>query len=289
MAQKLFLLVTVIICNLFLSSLGIAGEIIKVKIAAPGYVYENFQHWNTTVPCKMLKTYDSEYANRATVDLMLICRALYESGLKFNFQLTLYPNYSRVLAEVKRGRENIAAETIWKNEIDESVLYKTEPIIPIGGFIKGVYVKAGNNRLANVKSLDELKKFKGVMIKNWVIDWNTMESFGLNTLYETNGLESMYKLINNNRADFTLFEFSQTQHKVQKLKDINLVPVKGIKVKLLGERSFVVSKKSKNADNIYEHLNKGIAILRKNKEIERAYLESKFINPDVADWILLNP
>ncbi|WP_163831060.1 hypothetical protein [Spartinivicinus ruber] len=194
-----------------------------------------------------------------------------------------------MLAEVKKGRENIPAETIWKNEIDEVALYQSEPIIPVGGFIKGIYVKAGNTKLDSVKTLEDLRKFKGVMIKNWVIDWNTLKSFNLDTLYETNGLESMYKLINNNRADFTLFEFSQTQHKVQKLKDINLVPVKGIKIKLLGERSFVVSKKSKNADKIYQHLTKGVAILRKNKEIERAYLESKFINPDVADWVLLNP
>ncbi len=266
----------------------LANEPIHIKVATPPYVYNHFKNWNARSHCKTLQSYQSEHANRATVDLMLLCRALAQSQFVFDLEPISYPNYARALAEVSNGQAHTHAETVWGSEIDLGTLYTSSPIIRNGEFAKGIYVKVGNTKLDNVRSLEDLRAFQGVMVKSWVVDWKTISGFGLKGLLEANGLESIYKLIHFDRADFTLLEFSKAQHKVSSLNEFQLRPVSGVKVGLDGFRSFVISKKAPHAKTLYDHLQKGIGLLREQGEIERAYTESGFFDASVKDWKLLN-
>jgi hypothetical protein len=56
------------------------------------------------------------------------------------------------------------------------------------------------------------------------------------------------------------------------------------KVAIMGSRSWIVAKASPLADVILHALARGVKILRDNGTIARAYQESGFFNPRVADW-----
>ncbi|MBU2713222.1 hypothetical protein [Zooshikella harenae] len=278
-----------VLCGLLVLSgyLQAAHAPLTVTVATPKYVARTFLRWQQKEPCQQVKHYSSPYANRGTVELIIICRALYEAGLNFSLDLLEAPNYSRALLDVKSGRAMISAETVWDQEITEE-FHVSKLIIPSKKFVKGIYVRSGDNRLNNVRSIDDLRKFRGVMVKNWIIDWYTMENMNL-TMFPVNSIESLYYMIESERADYTLFEFNQAVHQARRVKHIQLQIIPGIKIRLDGERFFVVSKKAKYDDLVFSFLQQGLDVLQKNGEIHRAYRESGFFNPVMDDWILLNP
>ncbi|MBU2705109.1 hypothetical protein KCM76_03900 [Zooshikella marina] len=278
------------VCYVLLVSSGLlqaAHAPFTVTVATPKYVARTFLLWQQKTPCQQVKQYSSPYASRGTVELVIICRALYEAGLNFSLDLLEAPNYSRALLDVKSGRAIISAETVWDQEITEE-FHVSKLIIPSNKFVKGVYVRSGDNRLNNVRNIDDLRKFRGVMVKNWIIDWYTMENMNL-TMFPVNSIESLYYMIETERADYTLLEFNQAAHQARRVKHIQLQIVPGIKIRLEGERFFVVSKKAKYHDLVFSFLQQGLDVLQKNGEIHRAYQESGFFNPVMKDWILLNP
>ena len=75
---------------------------------------------------------------------------------------------------------------------------------------------------------------------------------------------------------------------VIKVDSITLVPLLGKKLKLKGSRHFAISKRHPQSKKISEFLEKGVAELRENGLIEKAYRESGFFHKDVEGWELLN-
>lgn len=67
------------------------------------------------------------------------------------------------------------------------------------------------------------------------------------------------------------------------------MPVQGLKVKLAGSRGWAVSLTHPAGVEAYAAIEKGLAVLRDEGVIVRAYRGSGVINERVADWKVLNP
>src|SRR5581483_3840323 len=96
--------------------------------------------------------------------------------------------------------------------------------------------------------------------------------------------EIVFASVQKQQADFTLAEFSSRADLANELAGVKLVPVPKCKVAIMGSRSWIVSKAAPEADAVHRALVGGTKALRANGTIERAYTESGFFNPRVADW-----
>ena len=83
-------------------------------IATNNLIYDSFVQWTKLKPCEQISNFNSPYANRGTVELIIICQALDVAGYKTQLKLQKYPNYERALVQAKSGKVHLSAETLWK-------------------------------------------------------------------------------------------------------------------------------------------------------------------------------
>ncbi|HEY4990061.1 MAG TPA: hypothetical protein VII09_09655 [Opitutaceae bacterium] len=263
-----------------------AAARIHLKISADTQIVDSFTRWNAATPWEQVTQYSGSYVNRPTVDLVLELQALKAGGLDFDFELVATPNYERAKLEAVEGLVDLSAETIWDDEIAQNAdsLSKSDVVLANGEFEKGVYTLPTNSKLLSITSLDELRQYVGVTVGTWALDVKTMESMKLKGVERAIKIENVFLMIQKQRADFTLTEFSGTSDLSVENSGVTLVPVPNCKVAIAGSRSWVVSRKSPNSDAILTALQKGIKILRAEGRIDRALKESGFLNPKVSDW-----
>jgi hypothetical protein len=259
---------------------------IHLKIAADSQIVDSFKSWTAVTPWEQITQYSGIYVNRPTLDLVLEIQALKAGGLDFDFELVPTPNYERAKIEVIEGRADLSAETIWDDEIAEKAdaLAKTDVVLQNGEFEKGVYTLPTNTKLLAISTLEELRQYVGVTVGTWALDVKTMEAMNLKGVERAIKIENVFLMIQKQRADFTLSEFSASADLSVENSGVKLVPVPNYKVAIAGSRSWVVSKKSPNADAVLAALQKGLKVLRADGRIDRALNESGFLNPKVANW-----
>ena len=255
-----------------------------LKISACAEATDAFKNWTAVTPWDQIKTYRN--ASRPVVDLLLELQALKAGGLDFDFELVKKLNYEQAKIEVIEGRAELTAETIWGDEIaaNPNELLKSEEVIRNGEFTKGVYVISTNAKMLQLTTVDELRDSVGVVVASWSLDVRTMEEMKLKDLVKAPRPEAVFSAIQKKQADFTLAEFSSAPDMSTLFGEFKFVPVPNCKVAIMGSRSFIVSKVSPEATAIHGALVGGLKILRDNGTIERAYRESGFFNPRVADW-----
>ena len=257
-----------------------------LRISVSSLVADSLAKWTQETPALQIDRFDSPYANRPTVDLLLQLQALAASGLEFDYELSIHPNHGRAMAEVLQGYNDLTAETVWDSEIAQATdsILSSRPVIQNNEFEKGLYVLPGNTRLLEANLPAALSGFVGATVFNWSVDVRLFENLGLKRVEKTSKIEAVFQLIRDGRADFTLLEFAATPDMGIDNGDVKLIPVPNCKIALPGSRSWIVSKHSPHADTLVQALDRGIAILRQEGRIERAFRECGFFHPGVARW-----
>lgn len=234
-----------------------------------------------------ITSFASPQATRFVVDMVLIQKALKIAGMgDVGILFVEVPNSARERAEIKSGRA-LMGQDYWHYDFDDSV-YMTEPVVPEGRFEKGIYVPVGSARALLPASIEKLRRCAAVILKAWRGDVAVLESMGIRNVEFTFTDENIYKFLAMGRADFTLLEFSSAPDFAVEAAGVRLVPVPGIKVVLPGRRCLMVSKKHPDGKRIFEALNTGLKVLRRNGTIDRAFEECGFIQERVRDWKVIN-
>jgi len=245
-----------------------------------------FNRWNAATPWEKIDKYENPDAIRPVVDLVLLLQTLKAGGLDFDYELVLYPGYERSKLEAMQGHADLSAETIWDREIAEhgSEVLKTEPVIKIGEFEKGLYVLSTNEAALKVKSVDDLKNFVGAIPSSWGLDVELLEQLQPKSVEKPARIENVFMMIAKGRADFTLQEFSSKPDLSIETNGVRLIPIPNIKVAIADNRSWYVCKTLPHAKDVFAALEKGIKTLRTEGRFEKAYKESGFLNAATANW-----
>lgn len=277
---------------LFISLMAILGtsnlSAEVVKISANKVIYDLFSEWTDNKNCYGIDNFNTINIHRGVVELLLICKALKKGGLSPDIELEVMPNYIRALSEASKANVTMPAETAWKNEVDESNFYISDPIFEVGTIELGVYALPTNLSIMKINSLDELKKYKAVSSDSWVVDWATLKAMDVK-VYSVPKLDLMFKFIKAGRADFLLNEFSSEKDLSMEIEGIRLAPIPNIKVVLQESRHFIVSKKAPNAEKIFQALQKGLKELRLEGTILNYFEKSGIINSRVKHWKPIYP
>jgi hypothetical protein len=251
----------------------------------------NLEYVNTWIAeakgCENIRSYARPNIIRFSVEAVLACQALKLGGYDGEYRLVPAPNYTRAMLMAASGEATMPTETLWAEDLDEKKFYATKPLLADGEIVFGAFVKADKLKGYSVKNLADLKKLKAVTSRNWVKDWGTLSSLGVDTL-DASSLESIYKMIGADRAQFTLWSFNALPSFEVTVESVTLAPLPGIKILMHGERRLAVSKAAANGLEVFNALNKGIEILRANGTIARAWRESGYINKRTESWTAIN-
>jgi methyl-accepting chemotaxis protein len=260
-----------------------------LRIAVSTLIAESLDKWSREKHPFEIDRFDGPHANRPTVDLVLQLQALAASGLDFDYQLSVHPNYGRSVIEVAQGYADLTAETVWDSEIRTTEGFlATAPVIRNGEFEKGVYTLASNSRLLNASLPGQFSEFIGVTVFNWNIDIQLLENLGLKRIERVSKAENMFQMVREGRADFALLEFASTPDLSTETGGTRLVPVPDCKVALPGSRAWVISRSSPHAELLADAFERGLTVLRERGRIEQAYRECGFINGKVSRWRLVS-
>ena len=259
---------------------------LKLRIAVSTLVADSLAKWTQQTPAVAIDRFDGPHANRPTVDLVLQLQALAAGGLDFDYELSIHPNHGRAVVEVQQGYNDLTAETVWDSEIarNAEALHSSRPVIQNGEFEKGLYVLPGNQRVLQTNLSESLAGLVGATVFNWPVDLQLLDQMGLKRIEKASRTEKLFQLLRDGRADFTLLEFASSADMAVEHDGIRLIPVPQCKVPLPGSRSWIVSKHSPHADVLVPALDRGIAILRQEGRIERAFRECGFFHAKVARW-----
>jgi hypothetical protein len=261
-----------------------------LKISVNAAAMDAFNNWNVSGSWGDIKSFKNGNATRPVVDLVLQLQALKAGGLDFDFELVRELTYELAKQAVIDGRADLTAETIWDDEIaaNEAALMHTDAILQKGEFVKGVYVLPTNEKLLKATSAADLAGATAAVVSSWALDVKTDESMALKGVKKAATPEQVFTSIKRGDADFVLEEFSAAPDMSVTRAGIKLIPIPGVKAGLVGSRSWIVSKKCADADAVFKALVNGSKILQTDGTIKRAYTESGFFNPKVADWKSLN-
>ncbi len=232
--------------------------------------------------------YDSDYASRPVISLLTIVQALRAGGLNdFRIEFKVYPNLSRSISELKKGKAHILATDIWEIQFDDSV-YKTAPFIRKGEFEKGIYMVAGSPLLKSALDVKELLKLKPITGLAWKLDIQILKMMGFKRIETSPTYNLLFKMLSKGRADFALLEFSRGASP-HYWHDEALYPVPKTKIVFPYSRHFMVSRINPDGYKIYSILEKGLKKMRNDGTIDKALQQSGIICKEVKNWKTIWP
>ncbi|EQC45980.1 hypothetical protein [Bacteriovorax sp. Seq25_V] len=260
---------------------------IIIKLAVTNSILSSYNKILEGKSWSELKTYTHPSMNRGVVEILLLHKAFEVSGLNIKFDFVIVPNHTRSIKYSKQINILMPTETVWLSSVEEEDFYISTPIISDGEYEKGVYVLKEKLSLYKIENLSDLKKLTAISSLDWTVDWRTLQLMDVNK-QSTSHFESMMYMLKHGRADFLLLEFTSNDDLSREEYGVAIAPVSNIKIGLKGSRHFIVNKKHKESEFIYNALERGLKVLRDKGEIAKALRESGFQNKKTTNWIKIN-
>jgi hypothetical protein len=223
---------------------------------------------------------------RTALEFIIACRAIHLGGLEATYSILSYPNSARTRAELLKGSVAIMVDFPWGDFASHEDLYRSDAVLRIGDFVKGIYTRPDHTELLQVRTLEELRKFKAVSNETWIYDWTALQRMQIET-FAVSRYALMGGMVEGRRVDFLVGEFPGVNDLSQYINGFQFIPVPGIKIALPGTRHVVVSKRAPHAREIFDALQIGLTTLHDRGLIREGYSTVGFFNPLVEDWKIL--
>lgn len=264
-----------------------AAKPIEINISVSKAVYSRFQDWTQDKSCHQIDHFSGQFLPRNAIELVIFCKALQAAGLDYQLNLIKSGNYSRNLWLLMNQGFHTVGETVWHKEAENLDVYTTEAIFAKNEFEKALFTTK-NHALLKIppeQLAKQLEHFVGITPQHWIYDWQALEKITPIRVDAPNQI-SIHRMLLANRADFCFGEFSRSMN--FQFEDKSLVNLPGVKIVLPDSRHFIISKQAPNAQQIFNALNNGIAILRKQNTIHQILTDTGIMNPVAKKWIVLN-
>jgi len=241
-------------------------------------VYNDYQNFVDKRDVLAIKSFSGKTIRRDVVDMIIAQQALKLGGFTLEFSYAPGKVNFRNTKMLQDGNLLISFDSYWKSDAQALAdkLYISEPVIRKGEYVAGLYTSPYNQKVLQVKTLEDLKKLTSISTPKWKTDWQTLQSLPLKELIKENSWLSMARMVNLQWVDFMLMPFNSTPDQSFTMEKIHLVPVKNIAIVLKDSRHFVISKAHPQGEAAFIAINKGIKILREHGTISKAYTEAGF-------------
>lgn len=264
-------------------------------VAAPRDAIVEFQR--LTLDKDVLQIKDLSGANlwRDVAELVLFHQALRLGGFHGDVHLVESSNYRRMIRRLSEGRMSMIGTTIWRENATESdqPLLLSEPLIRANEYRVGLYTSKNNTRALAVRNREDLSQLTAVTSHHWSADWSAMRSLPFRYLHDSPHLTSMLKMVWAERVDVLLVAFSTAPDFALRLSPQDpeqlLIPIPGVTVMLHDSRHWVSSQAEPLSREAFHALGVGLAKLREQGRVAKAFEEVGVLDPRVQNWTVLNP
>jgi len=241
-------------------------------------VYDDYVAFTNGKDVLSIRDFSGKSIRRDVVDMIIAQQALKLGGFNHTFKYAPGKLNFRNTKMLEAGRLLISFDSYWLKDAKalNNNVFISSPVIREGEYLAGIYTNPTNTAVLSINNLDDLKTLTAVSTPKWRTDWATLESLPLKELVREDEWLSQARMVNLGWIDFILMAFNSTSDRSFRMEKIHLVPVKGIAVELKGSRHFVISKKHPFGMEAHRAINKGLAILRQQKLITKAYTQSGF-------------
>jgi len=228
-------------------------------------------------------------SGRVAVEIAIVCNAIFAAELSKNIRVVHKFPHRRRLNEIAEGRIDVSATSIFPEAIAKLPGGKhpllSNDVIRVGEFEKAIITLPDRRDVISVQDIDDLRPFKAVMNKFWVVDMKTARSLGVKEVVEITNVGLFRKFLEVGRADFTIAEPSVISS-MGWAKGLVMVP--GIKVVLVSPRQIPISP---SRDDIQQAINRYLLAARSGEKdrVVEAYRRAGFIRADLQNWKTLNP
>lgn len=265
-----------------------------VSITVHKQVFEEYQEFMAPFGNDPLKVdgVTREFNQRATIDAIILAKALRLGGFDNPLQFIPVSNCRRETEEVSEGRAVMAGQQFNPGTLDvpgyEDAFYMSAPITRYGEFVKGFFCLQSNKRLLSATSAQDINRTTGIIGQHWNNDAAVLKDMGITNIIRAPTIESMVKMVGEGRAEWMPLEFPDNDRLEKDIYSYRFVPVPGIKFSLIESRHFLVSKAHPLGEKTFQALQRGIKELRKQGFIEKALIAAGFFNPRTKAWKTLN-
>lgn len=259
---------------------------LKISVAVTKEILSIYKNWTATQPCWKVSEFPGKHSNRGAAELIILCKALHLAGTSFEFNFIPTQNYTKAMRLVRQKKAHLNGESVWRSQADLELFYSSPATLRAGEFEKGIYTLKNHPMMDQVRSIKDLKNYRGTTLSSWYQDWHLLRQL-TDRLIKARSSLAIHDIINKNRADFTLAEFNRDMR--LNLNGVTLYPVPNIKVEIKESRHFIVRRGMENSAEIIAAISKGLTQMRQLKMIKSTYVKTGFINPDVLKWKSLNP
>lgn len=262
----------------------------KIDIFIRDDVYADYVRFVNGRDVLTIADFKGQALRRDVVDMVLAQQALSLGQFNHTFNYFAGKVNFRNTKMLQSGDLLMSFDSYWQTDANaiKKYIYISDPVIRKGEYLAGVYTHPTNKKALSISKFEDFNQLTAVSTPKWRTDWSTLKTLNLKELIQENEWLSMAQMVNIKWVDFLLMPFHSEKDKSFKLGNIELIPAPGVVVQLNDSRHFVVSKKHKYGEAAFYALQIGLAILRKQKTIEKAYIEAGFF-VDKQQYKILNP
>ncbi|MFT4925990.1 MAG: hypothetical protein ACI8WB_002085 [Phenylobacterium sp.] len=227
---------------------------------------------------------------RDIVDFILVQKAIALGGFDIHFTFN-HGNYdARNPKLLAKGLLLVSFDSIWLSRAEQMKedVYISQPIVRKGEYWAGVYTSPDNSSALAIKTLDDLRRHSVISSRAWKTDWATLLAINPRQLVNESDWLSMTKMVSRSWVDVMLIPFTKETPFQYQGNGYKVVAIPGVKVMLDDSRHYLVSRKHPLGAQTFAALQRGLAILRKQGAIVKAYQQCGFLNEEVSDWVILN-
>ncbi|WP_157447358.1 hypothetical protein [Catenovulum agarivorans] len=290
-----------LICMALVPSISFSNSL-TIDIAVNSDQQQKYLQLVQQQNCQTVNHYSHPAAYRLSLELLIICKALTYSQLDFNFKFFDIPNYARALKEAERGNVVMSATTVWQDDMDTTSFHVTSAVFQPGQFIKGLFTTPEYKQQIELKLaglphahserviLHTLRNYHVLSSRQWWHDWAMLEKLELPAVNASQD-NTLCLMLTAGRAQLFIGELVMVGPEQTSVpcESVNLAPIEGIKFVFPISRHFAVSKQHPYGQLVFNALQKGLAQLQQQGEIELMLFPTEKIRQDLKSRVDLYP
>jgi len=252
-------------------------------------VFDDYQKFVAGRNVQDIHNFTGQKIRRDVVDMIIAQQALKLGGFNYHFNYAAGKVNFRNTRLLQTGKLLISFDSYWLKDAQTlaNEVYISKAVIRKGEYIAGIYTSPKNKAVLAIKKLEDLKQFTAVSTPKWRTDWATLSSIPLKKLLRNDEWLSMARMVDIGWVDFMLMPFNSTKDQSFSMEKITLVPVKNVAIMLNDSRHFVISKKHPQGKEAFKAIEIGLAKLRQQGAIKKAYQQAGFF-VDLTNIKILN-
>lgn len=261
-----------------------------ITAALSSNIAKDVKHFLSHRQPSEVTNYKSRYARRSVISFVLLRQALALGGLNDEINIRTEKVFQRNLNYARSGMITMIGEPVWLSAIDNSdnQFYVSTPLIRNEELAVGLYTHPRHHLIKHPPSKETLKNYSAVSNRNWKNDWELLKQLNLKSIQHSLFWRNIIKMVYAGRADFTLAPFQDTKNLTISAYGVTLKAIPDVKVVFQDSRHIVISRNHPRGLTAFNALEIGLAKLRSEGTISRAYTEAGVFNTRTSNWTSLN-